>query len=242
MKDLFTLAAQPRADIGKGASRRLRRNEGMVPAIVYGAGLSPTMVSISHDKILRILKNEAVFSHILTLELNDKAEKVILKALQRHPYKLRILHMDLQRVREDEQLYITIPLHFVGEEVAPGVKIQGGQVMRHANELEVRCLPADLPEFIEIDVSKLNINETIHVKDLIMPKGVEVVSLLHDTANNPSIISIQAVKVVEEVEVAAAPIETEITSEKKKEEGEEGAEGKGEKAEKGGEKKEEKKK
>jgi large subunit ribosomal protein L25 len=167
--------------------------------------------------------------------LNDKAEKVILKALQRHPYKLRILHMDLQRVREDEQLYITIPLHFVGEEIAPGVKIQGGQAMRHTNELEVRCLPADLPEYIEIDVSKLNINETIHVKDLIMPKGVEVVALLHDTANNLSIISIQAVKVVEEVEVAAAPIETEITSE-------EGAEGKGEKAEKGGEKKEEKKK
>lgn len=242
MSDLFTLVAQPRADIGKGASRRLRRDEGMVPAIVYGAGLSPTMVSISHDKILRILKNEAVFSHILTLELNDKAEKVILKDLQRHPYKLRILHMDLQRVREDEQLYITIPLRFIGEEVAPGVKMQGGQAMRYANELEIRCLPADLPEFIEVDVSKLNLNETIHARDLVMPKGVEIVALLHDATTNPPIISVQAIKVVEEVETVAAPIETEITSEKKKEEGEEGAEGKAEKAEKGGEKKEEKKK
>lgn len=218
----FELTVESRSDVGKGASRRLRRTENRLPAIVYGAGVEPERVSLVQDDLIHALENEAFYSHILTLKHGKKEEQVVLKDLQRHPYKKMILHADFLRVRADEALYMNIPLHFVGEEAAPGIKVAGGVATHHMTEIEVKCLPVDLPEYIEVDVSKLELNDSLHLKDIIPPKGVEFVELSHDDETNPLVLAIHMPRIVEEPENNAAPEapETEITGEKALAEGE----------------------
>ena len=162
MSVTFELKAEPRGDLGKGASRRLRR-AGKVPAILYGGGQDPQPLVLNHLDILNQLKNEAVYSHVLTLNLGDRTESAVLRDLQRHPFKPTILHIDFLRVSADRKLRVHVPLHFVNEETSRGVKQQGGVVSRALIDIEIACLPKDLPEFIEVDLSDLGMGEALHL-------------------------------------------------------------------------------
>lgn len=199
----FELQAVVRNDAGKGASRRLRR-EGKVPAILYGAGEAPLMLSLEHNPVMHSLENEAFYSHILNVNVGGKAVRAVLKDLQRHPYKPVLLHIDLQRVSESEKLRMNVPLHFLGEENAPSVKQLGGVVSHLVSEVEIFCLPKDLPEYIEVDVSALGMNETLHLSNLKLPAGVELVQLTHGPEHDLPVVSIHLPRVAAESEAAAA--------------------------------------
>ncbi len=173
MKETFEVLAEPRGDAGKGASRRLRRT-GRVPAIVYGAHQEPEMVSLAHNELLQHLEHEAFYSHILTLKVDDKAQAVVLKDLQRHPAKPFILHADFQRVQADEKLRMTVPIHFLNETSCKGVKLGGGVVSHNLTEIEISCLPKDLPEFIALDLMDLELGGIIHLSEVPLPEGVEL--------------------------------------------------------------------
>ncbi len=174
----FQLKAEPRSDKGKGASRRLRRAN-RVPAIMYGADKEPTSITLNHDDLIRALQHEAFYSHVLTIDVGGQAEKAVLRDVQRHPARPIILHIDLQRVSETEKIRVHVPLHFIGQDVAPGVKLGGGVVSHLLTEVEVSCLPKHLPEFIDVDLSNLNIGESVHMSDLKLSEGVELVELAH---------------------------------------------------------------
>ncbi|MEA3298824.1 MAG: 50S ribosomal protein L25/general stress protein Ctc [Pseudomonadota bacterium] len=175
----FSLNAKGRDDTGKGASRRLRRLADQVPAIIYGGASAPQMISVPHKDIAHALENEAFYSHIIKLDVDGKAQDVILKDVQRHPAKPRILHLDFLRVDKDHKLHTKIPLHFINEETAKGVKGQGGIVSHLMTELDIQCLPKDLPEFIEVDLAEVEVGQIVHISDLKLPKGVESVALSH---------------------------------------------------------------
>ncbi len=204
----FELDAEVRENIGRGASRRLRVAD-KVPAVVYGAGEKPVSLMLDHNKTMHALSHEAFYSHILTINIGKKSEKVILKAMQRHPAKPRILHMDFLRVRADQKLHMHIPLHFKGDELAPGVK-EGGVFSHVMSDIEVSCLPADLPEFIEVDVSNMALNDVLHLTNLKLPKGVEIVALARDAESHDApVVSLHIPKIIEEEVVEAAPAEGE---------------------------------
>jgi large subunit ribosomal protein L25 len=181
MKTSFELVAEFRETQGKGASRRLR-HEGKVPAILYGGHADARTLTLNHQKLLIMLDNERFYSTILNLKVGDQSQAAILKDVQRHPFKNAILHMDFQRVEENEKIRISIPLHFTGAAVSPGVKSQGGIVSHMRTEAEVSCLPKDLPEFIEVDISGLSLNESIHLSQLKIPEGVTLVDLAKEDA------------------------------------------------------------
>lgn len=187
MSDTFVLNAEPRKAQGKGASRRLRR-EGKVPGIVYGARREAQPIAVPANELKSSLEYEAFFSHILTLRLNGREESVVLKDLQRHPAKQEIRHLDLLRVVANEAIRVHVPLHFIGEDVAVGVKRDGGIIDHLRNEIEIECLPAQLPEYIEIDISELGMDESIHISDLTLPEGVTSIDLAHE--NDASLVSI----------------------------------------------------
>jgi large subunit ribosomal protein L25 len=170
MSATFTLAAELRTDKGKGASRRLR-HANRVPAIIYGADKEPTMLTFGHNELNHACEDEAFFSHILTIDVAGQTEKVIIKDMQRHPSKIQIMHADFQRINESEALHVNVPLHFINEENSLGVKA-GGIVSHVITELEISCLPKDLPEFIEVDMSNLNVGESVHMSELQLPEGV----------------------------------------------------------------------
>ena len=178
MKQKFTIEAEPRTEQGTGASRRLR-HAGRVPAIVYGGKSEPKMISVNHNELWKHLKHEAFYSAILTLKIGEESEQVVLKDLHRHPVREAVLHMDLQRVLADVALRIRVPLHFKGADVAPGVKTGGGMVEHLLNDVEIEALPANLPEYFEIDVSGLNLNESIHLSQIALPAGVVATAVLH---------------------------------------------------------------
>lgn len=196
MASSFELNANIRQDMGKGASRRLRRDN-KVPAVLYGGGKEAVSLTMQHNTLVHNLENEAFYSHILTVNVDGKAEKAVLKDLQRHPYKPTIIHLDLQRVNANEKLRMNVPVHFIGEGVAPGVKA-GGLVSRLANDVEISCFPKDLPEFIEADISVLNIDDALHLSDLKLPEGVELVALTHGEDHDLPVVSIHMPKVVAE--------------------------------------------
>ena len=179
MSQEFVIEAFPRDDQGRGASRRLRREERKIPAIIYGGNKDATPIAIWHNELKKALENEAFFSHVLTVELNGKKESVILKDLQRHPYKPILTHADFLRVDKDHEIHVNVPLHFINEEKCHGVKMQGGIVAHAMTELEVTCLPKDLPEFIEVDMLNIEVGQTVHISDLSLPEGVESVALSH---------------------------------------------------------------
>lgn len=194
----FELEAELREDIGKGASRRLR-HANKVPAIVYGAGEEPHSLILDHNQVSVALSHEAFYSHILTLKVGKKTEKVILKAIQRHPAKPRIAHIDFLRIRADQKLKMNVPLHFIGEEDAPGVK-EGGIFSHLMTDVEISCLPADLPEFIEVDVSKMQLNDSLHLTNLKLPKGIELTAFAHGVEeHDQAVISIHMPRIIEEV-------------------------------------------
>lgn len=207
-KELFEVEANVRHDMGKGASRRLRR-EKQVPGVVYGGKKEPTLLSLDHNKLIKSLSHEAFYSHILTLKTGTDSDRVILKAVQRHPYKPVIMHVDFQRINMNEKLHMHIPLHFIGENNAQGVK-EGGLVSHIMIDVEVSCLPADLPEFIEVDISDMALNDIKHLSDIKLPKGVEIIALTHD--DDKPVVSIHLPRVEEEPVAAesAEPASAEV--------------------------------
>lgn len=194
----FTVQAQTRTDAGKGASRRLR-HQGKIPAIVYGAGKNPQPITLDHNKVIQHIEHEAFFSHILDLNVDGKTEKVVLKDMQRHPARRIVLHMDFQRVSEKQAIRMHVPLHFTGEDVAPGVK-QGGVVSHLMTDVEVSCLPSDLPEYIEIDMSGMEIGAAVHLSDIKSPPGVEIVELLHGAEHDSAIANVHMPRTVVETD------------------------------------------
>jgi len=177
MKTSFELDAEFRDAEGKGASRRLRRAN-KVPAILYGGHREPRALALDHTRLLLMLDNERFYSTIINLKVGDVSQAAVLKDVQRHPARNAVLHVDLQRVLENETIRVAIPLHFKGDGAAPGVK-KGGVVSHLRNEIEVSCLPKDLPEFLELDVSGMDINDLLHLSDIKLPAGVEIPELSH---------------------------------------------------------------
>ena len=198
MSEEFNLIAEMRDDQGKGASRRLRR-QGKVPAIIYGAGREPRSLIFDHNKVLQQLEDPSFYSSILNIKVGDKSRAAIVKDIQRHPAKQRILHIDLQRIVEDEKIKMQIPINYLGEEEAVGVKLGGGTVSKLMTELEISCLPKDLPEFLEVDISELELDQMLNVSDINLPEGTEISELLIE--QNPAIVSIQEIKEIIEEDI-----------------------------------------
>ena len=233
MKIEFT--AFPRTVQGTGASRRLRGG-GKVPGIIYGADKPALPIEIDHHALYRHLKMEAFHASILDMTLEGATQQVLLRDVQMHPFKQLVLHVDFQRVDKNRKIHMKVPLHFINAEICPGVKTGGGVVNHIMNEINIQCLPDDLPEFIEINVEQLELGHSMHLNDMPLPKGVEVASRLKK--ENPAVVTVQVPKAIVIEEEVAAPV-TEIIGEVPAE-GEEAAAAEGKEGEKGekGEKKE----
>ena len=200
MSTTIELNASVRAEIGKGASRRLRHAD-KVPAVLYGAGKEAVSLTLEHSKVLKAQEQEQFYSQILKLNIDGEKVEAIVKDMQRHPYKPKVTHLDFQRVAADQALHTNVPLHFINEEAA--VKA-GGVVAHHAAEIEVSCLPKDLPEFIEVDVAKVAVGETLHLTDVQLPAGVSSVELAKGADHDVAIVTVEKKKGAAEDEEEAA--------------------------------------
>ena len=215
MADKFDLIAEPREDSGKGASRRLR-HQGKVPAIIYGAGRPPRTLAFDQNKVLHELENESFYSSILNIKVGDKSQAAIVKDIQRHPAKRQILHMDFQRIVADEKIRMNVPIHFVGGEIAAGVKDGGGKVSHLMTDVEVSCLPKDLPEYFDVDISGMELDDMLHMSDIKLPEGVEIPELAQGSERDHAIVAIHIIKaapievVEEDAAAAAVPTEGEV--------------------------------
>lgn len=194
----FDFKAEVRSRFGTRSARAMRRNK-RIPAVLYGAGRDPVLFSLDQNDAQKKLESEAVYSHILTISIGGKQENVILKDLHRHPSLNSILHMDFQRVSKTDKLRVRVPLHFVGEEDSVGVK-KGGVVTHNIVDMEVSCLPEDLPEFIEVDLSSIDLGDSIHLSEIVVPEGVEIQALMHGAEHDPLVASVLTAKIEVEVE------------------------------------------
>ncbi|MSQ71071.1 MAG: 50S ribosomal protein L25/general stress protein Ctc [Betaproteobacteria bacterium] len=194
------VVAQTRKLQGTGASRRLRRS-GTVPGILYGGRKPAVTIELDHNSLYHQLRNEKFHASILTLDLEGTKEQVLLRAVNMHPFKVQVQHIDFQRISADEKIHMKVPLHFVNADVSPAVKQSSGLVSHILNELNIRCLPADLPEFIEVDLSGLTIGHSIHLRDIAMPRGVEPILR---GSENPPVATAQIPRAAIEEETAAA--------------------------------------
>jgi len=202
------VVAYPRTVQGTGASRRLRAS-GRVPGVIYGANKPAQAVELDQNALLRHIKREAFHASILDMTVDSAKESVLLRDFQMHPWKQMVLHVDFQRIDRAKKIHMSVPLHFKNAEENPGVKLGGGVVNHVMNEIEVQCLPDDLPEFIEVDLKDLQLGHSLHVTELVMPAGVEpLTKLAHD---NPAVVTVQLPRVVAAEDEAAAPV-TEITA------------------------------
>jgi len=201
MPSTFQVGADPRHDQGKGASRRLRR-AGKVPAILYGGQGGASNLVLDHQQLLTLIDKEQFYSSIIDLKMQSQSQRAIVRDVQMHPARNAVVHVDLQRVIESEPLKIRLPIHFKGAAVSPGVKTQGGLVHHLIQDVEISCLPAHLPQFLELDLSNMNLNDTLYLADLPLPAGVTIPRLKH---GNPPVVSVHSPRVVEaETETAAA--------------------------------------
>jgi large subunit ribosomal protein L25 len=194
------LEAEIREDMGKGASRRLRRLENKVPAVIYGGDKPAQSIHLVHHKLLKALETESIYSSVFDVKVAGKVEHVILKDLQRHPYKPIVLHMDLQRVSAKDTLVKMIPIHYINEATAKGVKA-GGMISHTMSQLEVKCQVKDLPEFITVDVAAMEVNDVLHLSDLKLPKGVKLAVDPTEGDHDHPVVSIHMPKVVVEEEI-----------------------------------------
>jgi large subunit ribosomal protein L25 len=217
MAEKFNLIADIREDSGKGASRRLRR-EGKVPAIIYGAGRPSRSITFDHNKVVKQLENESFYSSVLNIKVGEKSQAAIVKDIQRHPSKPRVLHLDFQRIVEDQLIRMNVPIHLVGADIAVGVKEDGGTVSQMRNDVEVVCLPRDLPEYLELDISELELDGLMYMADIPLPEGVEIPELAQEVEQVQPIVSIHIIK----EEVIEEEVEEELI-EGEEIEGEEGA-------------------
>ena len=205
MKIGFELSAEFRNDQGKGASRRLR-HAGRVPAILYGGNRDPRALSLSHEKLMTLVENEKFYASIINLKVGDVTQTAIVKDLQMHPAEFRVLHVDLQRVLENEKIRLHLPIHLKGAAGSPGVKTQGGQVSHRIADTEVQCLPKDLPEFLEIDMSQMKLSDSKYLSDIPLPPGVTITALTQ--GKDQVVVSIHAPRAEEpEPTAEAAPAE-----------------------------------
>ncbi|WP_455367065.1 50S ribosomal protein L25/general stress protein Ctc [Kaarinaea lacus] len=199
----FNVTAETRKDVGKGASRRLR-HAGKIPGVIYGAGKDAVSLTMDHDDILHHLEHEAFYSHILNISVDGKAEKAVLKDVQRHPSKPKVMHVDFLRVSEKDKIHMHVPLHFINEEIAPGVKTGGGLVSHLMSSVDIVCLAKDLPEYLEVDLGSLNTGESLHLSDIKLPDGVEIPALAQGPDHDLPVASIHAKKGGGEAEEAPA--------------------------------------
>lgn len=207
----FEINAEARDVQGTGASRRLRRT-GRVPGIVYGGGQAPQMISLDHNELYQAMRKEAFHSSIIHLKIAGATQMCLLRDYQMHPYKKEIRHVDFQRIDAEHPIHQKVPLHFINAEIAPGVKLEGGMVQHVMTELDIRCLPKDLPEFIEVDLKDLKGGQSLHVSQLKLPAGVEAV---HHGEGDPVVATIVVRGGGAAGEEEAAPVETQIITEKK---------------------------
>ena len=185
---VYELKAEPRNELGKSASRRLRRS-GRIPGTVYGANKEPQSISLVHDEVLHQLDHEAFYSSVLTINVSADSERVVVKDLQRHPYKPEILHIDFLRIDEKQKITMRVPIHFLNEQQCVGVKSGGGVVSRIMTGLEISCLPAALPEYIDVDLANVNVGEAVHLSDIVLPEGVEIYALQHGGDSSSSAVA-----------------------------------------------------
>ena len=195
MAESFDLIAEYREDSGKGASRRLRR-ENKVPAIIYGGGKEPRSITFDRNQLMRKMENEAFFSSVLTVKVGPNSRQAILKDVQMHPAKRMVLHLDLQRVLADEKIRMSVPIHILNADTAVGVKLGGGTVAHMLTEVEITCLPANLPEYLELDIADMELDQMLNLADVALPEGVEISE--SDLEENRPVVSIHIVKVVED--------------------------------------------
>lgn len=200
----FVVNAVARADEGKGASRRLRL-QGLIPAVVYGGEGEPQSVSLQHNKIVKALEDEAFYSSILTLNIDGDEQEVVLKDLQRHPYKAIIMHADFMRITRGQPMKATVPLHFINEETCAGVK-NGGSVARTMTDVEINVLPRNLPEYIEVDLTDLEIGGVLHLSDLPLPESAEIIALTHGEDHDLPVVTVNAAKTQDADEDLDAPV------------------------------------
>ncbi|MGX2032844.1 50S ribosomal protein L25/general stress protein Ctc [Methylocaldum gracile] len=197
----FVFDAELRTNTGKGDARRLRR-AGKVPAVLYGGNADPIGLVLEHNKVVKSLESEAVYSHVLTVKVGGREERAILKGLQRHPSKPIIMHMDFQRVSRGEKIRVHVPLHFVNQDISVGVK-KGGVVTHNLVDVEVACTPDQLPEYIEVDLAHVDVGQSVHLSDLKVPEGVEILALAHGPEHDLPVAAIQSGKVAESSESPA---------------------------------------
>jgi len=197
------VVAFARKELGTGASRR-QRNAGLTPGIVYGGTAAPVNISLDHNALYHALKKEVFHSSILDLEVDGKVEKVLLRDFQVHTYKQLVLHADFQRVDATHKIHVKVPVHFINGDVSPAVKLHSGIISHVITELDISCLPADLPEFVEVDLSKLDIGHSIHMADIKLPKGVTAIAHGSDDNFTIATATVPAGKVEAEAEAAAA--------------------------------------
>ena len=195
MSGLFEFVAQSRVGTGKGVAGRIRR-QGNVPAVIYGGHRDPQLLVLNHNEVVKHLAHEAVYSHILNIDIDGKVEQAVLKAVQRNPARFQIMHLDFMRIDMSERLKVHVPLHFINEAVSVGVK-KGGVVSHLMTDVEVSCLPGVLPEFIEIDLANVDLGDTLHLSDLKLPVGVEIVVLTHGDEHNLPVVSVLSGKIAE---------------------------------------------
>lgn len=196
MSNVFEFVAESRGQSGTSAARGVRR-QGKVPAVIYGGHAEPRMLMLSHNEVVKRLEHEAVYSHVLDVVVDGKKEKAILKGVQRNPARFQILHLDFLRVSMSEAIKVHVPLHFINEATSVGGK-KGGIATHSMVDVEVACLPSALPEFIEVDLAKLDIGETLHLSDLVLPAGVEIVVLHQGAEHNLPVVSMMASKASKE--------------------------------------------
>jgi large subunit ribosomal protein L25 len=199
MAEELDLIADFRTDTGKGSSRRLRR-EGKVPAIIYGAGRDPRALTFDHNELFKAAEHESFFSSILNVKVGDKVRSAILKDIQVHPAKRQILHIDLQRVVDDEKIRMEVPLHYINEETCVGVKVGGGTVQKIMSEVEITCFPKDLPEYIEVDIQDLELDKLLHLSDIKLPPNVELIDLIAEPPRDEAIVSVHVIRAAVEPE------------------------------------------
>lgn len=192
MSDQFEVNAEVREDMGKGASRRLRRLADQVPAIIYGGGKDPQPLTLVRKDLEKALENEAFYSQVLTVNVGKSKEKAILKDLQRHPAKNRVLHADFLRIDENVAIKVNVPIHFLNEESCKGVKIGGGMIQHQTTDIEIQCLPSDIPTYIEVDMQDIDVGEIVHLSDITLPEGVTSVALALGEDHDLAVASVNA--------------------------------------------------
>ncbi len=198
MSTNYSIELEPREEFGSSGSRRLRR-QGRVPVVVYGADKQNAHYTTDHNSLIHSLEVEAFHSAIIDVKEGGKKQGAILREVQMHPYKQQVLHVDLQRVKATEQITLRVPLHFEGDDIAPGVKVEGGIFSRLITDVEIQCLPKDLPEYLSVDVSELEINNSVHLSDIQLPEGVELTAMQHDS-DDYAIASITPSRIAADIE------------------------------------------